>query len=352
MAGIWRSSAIGWELLSPAGFTDEAALHTLVAGAPQVLPLAGNPQLAVIGREVELGSGYADLLAVESTGRLAVIEVKLARNAEARRAVVAQALAYAAYLHGLDLEALESSVLRRHLNGLGFASLLEAARSVDQEGLVDPGNFAEAVNEHLAAGSFRVVFVLDDAPPELIRLIGYLEVVAERVTIDLITVASYDVDGTRVILPQRVAPDTLPHATPSPPPATSAGRLVEGGADFLAASESAQADAREQMRQLHAWATSLEDEGLITLHTFHGARGMITLLPWLKAERVGLVTGYNDGGRFSLQFWRSVFERRCPDFIQPVERISGTAVGQGNTTRELSEELLQVLTEAYRVAAH
>jgi hypothetical protein len=43
-----------------------------------------------VGREVPLGGGYADLLAVEASGRLGMIEVKLARNSEARRAVVAQ----------------------------------------------------------------------------------------------------------------------------------------------------------------------------------------------------------------------------------------------------------------------
>lgn len=41
------------------------------------------------GSEVRLGSGYADLLAVETGGRPVLIEVKLAYNAEARRAGVA-----------------------------------------------------------------------------------------------------------------------------------------------------------------------------------------------------------------------------------------------------------------------
>jgi hypothetical protein len=56
-------------------------------------------------------SGYAHLLAIEMSGRPAVIEIKLAKNAEARRAVVAQVLAYAAYLQGLTPEQLECDVL-------------------------------------------------------------------------------------------------------------------------------------------------------------------------------------------------------------------------------------------------
>jgi hypothetical protein len=89
VTALWRSDGSGWGLLAAAGFPDEAALHGLVEEAPQLLPLSGAPQLVVVGREVPLGGGYADLVAVEASGRMAVIEVKLARNSEARRAVVA-----------------------------------------------------------------------------------------------------------------------------------------------------------------------------------------------------------------------------------------------------------------------
>jgi RecB family endonuclease NucS len=57
---------------------------SLVQDAPQMLPLSGSPRLTVLGREVRLGAGYADLIAMESSGRLVVIEVKLAGNAEVR----------------------------------------------------------------------------------------------------------------------------------------------------------------------------------------------------------------------------------------------------------------------------
>jgi hypothetical protein len=117
---IWGSGPGGqWSPLKPAAYPAEAALHDLVQKAPQMLPLAGSPRLAVLGREVRLGTGSADLLAVESTGRLVVIEVKLAENAESRRAVVAQVLSYAGYLQGLDPEQLETQILGRHLEAGG-----------------------------------------------------------------------------------------------------------------------------------------------------------------------------------------------------------------------------------------
>lgn len=96
---IWQSvpgSAEPWRQLAPVGFPSEVTLHTLVEQSPNLLPLSGEPTIIVLGSEVILPTGSADILAVEPDGRLVVIEVKLANNAEARRAVVAQVLAYAA----------------------------------------------------------------------------------------------------------------------------------------------------------------------------------------------------------------------------------------------------------------
>ena len=72
MSAIWVEDEEGWAARSPKGFPDEGTLHDLVEKAPQLLPLAGSPRLTILGREVQLGSGRADLVAVEPSGRLAV----------------------------------------------------------------------------------------------------------------------------------------------------------------------------------------------------------------------------------------------------------------------------------------
>lgn len=126
MTAIWQHDEGGWRLLFPSGFPDEATLHSLVEEAPHTLPLAGEPRLTILGREVFLGGNAADLVAVEQSGRLAIIEIKLARNAEARRAVIAQILTYAAYLRGLDVASLERDVLARPLRQRGFESVAQA----------------------------------------------------------------------------------------------------------------------------------------------------------------------------------------------------------------------------------
>lgn len=141
MSTIWAKDESGWSPLIPGGFSDEAALHDLVEAAPQLLPLAGQPQLIVLGREVQLGSGRADLVAVEPSGRLALIEVKLRNNPESRRAIVSQILSYAAYLHGVTPAALDDSILASHLRTRGYVSVVDAVRQNYQEGDLDESLF-------------------------------------------------------------------------------------------------------------------------------------------------------------------------------------------------------------------
>lgn len=100
----------------------------------------------VVGREVALSSGYPDLLAVELDGRLVIIEVKLATDAEARRAVVAQALGYAAALHGMALEDLEAA-LRSGPAHPGRENIVAAAAAADHGGAFDEDAFRAALSE-------------------------------------------------------------------------------------------------------------------------------------------------------------------------------------------------------------
>ena len=203
---MWTKDVAGWHVMSPVGFPNEATLHDLIEEAPNLLPLSGAPRLTVLGREVGLPSGAADLVAVEATGQPVFIEIKLERNPEARRAVVAQVLSYAASVHGLDVSAFETQVLGSHLRKRGYSSIFDAVASTDDSGAFDSDAFSDTLADSLASGAARLVLVLDAAPPELMRLAGYLEAVSERLVIDLITVSQYDVGGQSVIVPQRVDP--------------------------------------------------------------------------------------------------------------------------------------------------
>jgi hypothetical protein len=172
----------------------------------------------------------------------------------------------------------------------------------------------------------------------------------------LITVAAYDIAGSRIIVPQRIEPD---HTAPEPAIANGnatkatqpSGQLTSGADAFFAAIETSPETHHAELRRLAEWAVTLEREGLVNLATFKGISNRFTLLPRLVSDNAGLVTIWNDGGAY-LQFWRSVFERRAPQALPRVEAlIAPGKVGQGTTTRIQTNELLGTLTAAYREAA-
>jgi hypothetical protein len=237
-----------------------------------MLPLAGSPQLTVLGREVRLGNGFADLIAVESTGRPVVIEVKLAGNAESRRAVVAQVLSYAGYLQGLDPEQLESQVLGR--------PVLAAVQAGDQQHLVDAEDFRDGLARSLAEGGFRLIIVLDSAPDELVQVVGYLQSVTDMVDVDLVTVSAYTVAGSQVLVPQRIDPGRRRRElSDAQVTARQAGTLYRGSDEFRAVIADLPPARRDVLGRLADWADSLERAGLVKLATYRGKDSITTLLP-------------------------------------------------------------------------
>jgi len=285
-----------------------------------MLPLAGSPQITVLGREVQLGAGRADLLAVEASGRLTIIEIKLAGNAEARRAVVAQVLSYAAYLQGLTPDRLESEVLGPHLQKRGTASIVAAVEAADQQGVLDPQAFTAGLERSLAEGGFRLVFVLDSTPDELV---GYLQLLTDRIVVDLVTVSTYEVNGSRILVPQRIEPARRSaELSDADAVARQVNALQPGSEAFRAVIADAPDDQQPLFHRLAGWAEELQRARLVTLATYRGKAGRTTLLPRLLGEDAGLVTVYADRGQAYLQFWRTVFERRTPVCLPAWRRSS------------------------------
>jgi hypothetical protein len=354
VTAIWADAGDGWSLLSAAGFPNEARLHEIVATSPELLPLSGSPSLAVVGREVLLGSGYADVLAIESTGRPVVVEVKLRNNSESRRAVVAQILAYASALHGLTQQELERDVLSRHLKG---RSLLDVVRESEatQEG-VDAEAFADELSASLRDGAFRLVLVLDEAPDELVGLVGYLESIAEVITVDLITVTAYELGDRRIIVPQRVAPEPPRRIGNDETPVQSRsgglarrGHSVAGVGPFAEAIQNTPPEMRPALVRLFELGKRLEVEGLADVSTYFGKRGEVTLLPKLRPDNAGLVTFWQwTDGRALVTPWRTVFERRAPNSIVRFEQAAAPApLGQGNEVSTITDELVAAVYHAY-----
>jgi hypothetical protein len=280
-----------------------------------------------------------------------VIEVKLRNNAESRRAVVAQVLAYAAGLHGATVEAFENDILARHLGG---RSLLDVVRETAQDEVVDAEDFRVNLHAALQSGSFRLVLVLDQVPQELIKLVGYLEAVTQDLVIDLVAVSSYDIAGRRVVVPQRVEPDRLPRAdlalsVTGGKSRSPVGELVAGLDAFRQRALTAPADHRQTLEKLVRWAERISEARLAEVGTYFGKRGEVVLLPRLLPERSGLASMYCwPDGKPSVQLWRSVFERRAPESMARVTSATeGIEIGQGAMVSVITEQLLDALFDAY-----
>lgn len=356
MTAIWGNAGGQWRLLAPSGFPDEAALHGLVENAPHILPLAGAPQLAVVGREVRIGPNLADLVAIEPGGRVVIIEVKLRSNPESRRAIIAQILTYAAYLRGSEVGTLEGSILRSHLERRGWRSLAEAASAAAPDSASDAGAFNAALAESLATGRFRLVLVLDEAPEELVRLVGYLEAVADKLVIDLVTVASYRVGDSQVLVPQRVEPERVITAPVSgsvsttPLPAQQRGYDADIR-DYRGSIAELPEGLQPQLSRLVDWAEGLQRDGLAALVARRDSQRWWYLRIHVPGD-ASLVVLSHGPNSFNVAPYRGVFTRRAPNSLRELdEQLGSDAVTAGGKGIRVDEQVLGVLTEAYREAA-
>ncbi|MFC2038632.1 hypothetical protein ACFLUG_02565 [Chloroflexota bacterium] len=80
-------------------YTNESELQSYLKQYPELIPLEeimdNPPRLVCIGEEVEVPSGYIDLLYIDEDGTLTIVETKLERNPEIRRKVIGQIMEYA-----------------------------------------------------------------------------------------------------------------------------------------------------------------------------------------------------------------------------------------------------------------
>jgi len=70
---------------------------------------------------------------------------------------------------------------------------------------------------------------------------------------------------------------------------------------------------------------------------------------WVPGAKGGLASIWNDTGAY-LSLWRSVFVRLAWNHIAPIEGATGKPMGQGTSVVDPSDEVLDLLTRAYREA--
>ena len=198
--------------LAPVQGRDELWLQKLIHRHPQCLPMEqiepGLGQLVPVCLELPLRVGLVDNLMVTPEGNLVIVEVKLWRNPEARRQVIAQALDYATAMFELDYEGLQSAVRKAK-----FPGSAPPARLYD---LVDGGQalpealFVDRVNRNLREGRIVILIVGDGIRSDAESLVSGLQAHANfHFTVALVELPVYSRecgDGAEELV---VVPHTL-----------------------------------------------------------------------------------------------------------------------------------------------
>jgi hypothetical protein len=193
---IRRLGERAWREPATAAYVDEAELQRLIEESPTLLP--GIDTLpAAVATEVNLGSaGFADVVVVEAEGQITLVECKLRANPEIRRAVVGQALAYAAAVWQMSYEDFDDAFARRAGAPLA-AALGDGVTDWDEE------RFRLAVASNLQAGALRLVIAVDEITDELKRTVTFLNrhttPAVELLAIELRRIVDH---GIEVLFPQ------------------------------------------------------------------------------------------------------------------------------------------------------
>lgn len=183
--------------LEPQPFGIEVHLQRLLREYPRLLlaPVGDYQDRSIwtIGYEVGTEAGSLDLLCLDSTGEVWVVETKLAKNPEAKKQVVGQVLGYASSISAWTVDRLQA-VAQDYLKKPLIEHLAEAVGMAGAERIV------ESAVEKMKLGDLTAVVVLDDLPKVLQ---GLIEFVNGHSSFDLLalTVTLFEHKGTRLVVP-------------------------------------------------------------------------------------------------------------------------------------------------------
>ena len=185
--------------LSEAPFETEDTLQKLIATNPELLDgeqiSPGAPRLwLLVRREMGVPDAEAvgdrwsiDHLFLDQDAIPTLVEVKRAANSEIRRTIVGQMLDYAsnATVYWPADRIRETFEAEARARGDDPAHVLARVISVE-DAVPDIEDYWDQVDTNLRAGRLRLLFVADEIPPELQRIVEFLN--AQMTTVDVLAV--------------------------------------------------------------------------------------------------------------------------------------------------------------------
>lgn len=284
--------------LTPQPFDLEVDLQDLLRDYPRLLlaPVAAYQDRTIwtIGYEVGTDAGSIDLLCIDSTGEIWVVETKLARNSEAKKQVVGQVLGYTSAVADWSLDKLEAV-------GQDFLGRPLREHLADSIGGEEADELLTRAIEKLRQGDVTALIVLDELNPVLQKLV---EFVNAHASFDLLalTVTLMEHEGTRLVVP------TVTGATASKS-VSSTGRSSETLDELM---EGASTEFHELHNRLRSWAAERQyvwkpDPKTWRLETFDG-RFIIRLYPRYDSIEMRLGTLIDSGATALVQDVRTRLE--------------------------------------------
>ena len=204
------------EPLEEEHFAKEEELQALIAEHPEVLDgeqmRPGAPlRWILIAREQGIAESSdaaarwaVDHLLVDQDAVPTLVEVKRGSNPEIRRTIVGQMLEYAAHAARTWTadtlrHAFEESVDAR---GLDPSEELGKLLAPDGEGEPDADGFWERVATNLAAARLRLLFVADDIPDPLERVVEFLNAQMARIEVLAVEIKQFKGDSRQTLVPR------------------------------------------------------------------------------------------------------------------------------------------------------
>lgn len=189
---------------------NESWLQDLIHTNPALVP-AGEVEavfenIVPVVRELPLASGFLDNLYMTPDGYPVLVEVKLWKNQEARRKVVAQILEYAKDFAALKYENLNTEIRKLRKGEAWGDNPLHEIVSRGAPNTLDEATFVDRVCRNLREGRFLLLILGDGVREEMEGLANYLMRHSLRYAFGIVQIRLFTLpDGSVLALPDVMA---------------------------------------------------------------------------------------------------------------------------------------------------
>ena len=321
-------------------YDSESLLQELLAKHPDLLAgeqinsdeprrwLLVTREMRVPGEEDGAGRWSLDHLFLDQDAIPTLVEVKQSSNTDMRRKVVGQMLDYAA--NAVVYWPIEEIKARFDSRCVAESKDPEAELSTLLAEGQDAANFWQQVKTNLQAGRIRMVFIADEIPPELRRVVEFLNSQMDPAEVLAIEIKQFVGEGMKTLVP-RVLGQTETARQKKTPPGSRPVDVTEE--EYLREYDAQRPDSDQKVaRRLIEWAKA---KGLTV--NFRRRQRVVSFIPYLqKGDDWYYPMSLRDEGIVVIQFrWLKKHPPFCDEskrreLFDRIKNIPGfNAIGSG-----------------------